>query len=289
MASEMTDEQIDTLLNGESESRNIPMEKEEIAAPSAVEEYLLKVNGKEVKANRDQVVEWAQMGYNYPQRAAELKKQQDDWQKQVHEREGQFKQFEQKYSPYMQVDEYAQKNPQWWAQVQQAFQQKSNGTESPAEISRLKQEIMQEIMPVKEFIQQTQTKEQSAKIEKEDAQLANEVESIRKQYPNIDFNTRDADGRSLEMKILLHASEMGLDGSKPGHFRAAFRDYYHDNIVSRAQETAKQTVSKQVQKQTKLGILGESSKPTKGLQVATNVRSKSYNDLVQEALGEINN
>jgi hypothetical protein len=81
---------------------------------------------------------------------------------------------------------------------------------------------------------------------------------------------------------------MGLDGSKEGHFRAAFRDYYNDHLLGKAKEEGKELVSKELQKRTKLGILGESPKPSKGLTVAAGVKNKSYNDLVQEALAELN-
>ena len=136
-------------------------------------------------------------------------------------------------------------------------------------------------------MQSQMQKEQSLKQQSEDQTLAKDIESIRKSFSNIDFDTPDENGKSLETKILEHAMGMGLDGSKPGHFRAAFRDYYHDQLVSLEREKGKELVSKEVQKRTKLGILGESPKPTKGLKVAENVRDKSYEDLVREAREEL--
>jgi len=114
------------------------------------------------------------------------------------------------------------------------------------------------------------------------------VNSIRKQFSNIDFDTPDENGLNLEMKVLQHAESLGIDGSKPGAFRIAFRDFYHDHLINKAQEQAKENLQRDIQKRTKLGIVGSSDQPTKGLKVAEGVRHKSYDDLLQEALSEIN-
>lgn len=283
---QLSDEQMDALVNNEAPSRDIPMTKEPAPQVQAAQEYALKVNGQEIKAPLEKVLQWAQMGYNYPQKAAELKAQQDAWQKQAQEKEQQWSEIENKWKPYKEVDEYAAKNPDWWAQVQEQYKQKIAGAESNPEITQLKQELAE----LKQFREELKSEKTAEQVAREDRQLSEEISAVRKTFSNIDFDTPDEEGKSLEMKVLAHAETMGLDGSKPGQFRAAFRDFYHDHLVNKAEEKGKEKVTQELQKRTKLGILSESSKPAnKGFSVATNVRSKSYNDLVQEALSELNN
>lgn len=280
---DMSDEQMDALISGDSQPSGI----QEKAPPvdTTPQEYTLKVNGQEIKAPLDKVLQWAQMGYNYPQKAAELKNQQDAWQKQVQEKENYWKETEQKWAPYKEVDEFVAKNPDWWTQVQDQYKQKIQSAESNPEIAALKNELAE----LKKFRDDFKAEKSAEQIAKEDKQLSEEIESTRKSFPNIDFSTPDEDGKSLEMKVLDHAQKMGLDGSKPGQFRAAFRDFYHDHLIGKAEEKGKEKVAKDIQSKTKLGILGESPKPSpKGFQVATNVKSKSYNDLMHEALSELN-
>jgi hypothetical protein len=148
------------------------------------------------------------------------------------------------------------------------------------------QALKSELAELKQFRDEYTSEKSASRMENEDKVLSQEVDSIRKQFPNIDFDTPDENGKSLEMKVLDHAQSMGLDGSKPGHFRSAFRDFYHDQLISRAKDEGKETVSKTIQKQTKLGLLGETSKPTRGLKVAENVKNKSYEALLQEAIEE---
>lgn len=281
----MSEEQMDAILNQEAPSRDIPMKGEE--AQPTPQEYSLKVDGREIKAPLDKVLQWAQMGYSYPQKAAELKAQQQKWEQERQQREAYFAEIEKKWSPYKEVDEYAAKNPQWWGQVQEAFKSRPQEAQPQGAVA-LPPEVQQKLEAFEKFIQDQQLEKQSLKTQEEDKQLSSEIESIRKSFPNIDFDSPDAEGKSLEIKILEHAQTMGLDGSKPGHFRAAFRDFYHDHLLGKAKEEGKELVSKEVQKRTKLGLLGESPKPTKGLKGAENVKGKSYDDLLKEALQEIN-
>lgn len=278
---ELSDSQMDSLIEGNRESRDIPMRSSPEAQAPEPQTYKLKVDGKTIDAPLEKVLQWAQLGYNYPQKAQEfnqMKARFDEYS----QKEQQLKEIEQKWAPYKEVDEYAAKNPDWWNAVQENYRQKMAGAESNADVSRIKQELMQELQPIKEFIEKKQTEEKTRQIEQEDKQLSTEVDSIRKSFPNLDFDTPDEEGKSLEMKILEHAMNNDIKS-----FRVAFRDYYHDHLLSMEREKGKELVSKEVQKRTKLGILGQSPKPTKGLKVAENVKDKSYEQLMREALEEL--
>lgn len=275
---DLSDEQIDGLLSGGDGNREIPMREEAPAekpqATTQAQEYAFKAHGKEVKAPIEKILQWASMGYEYPQKAAELNKQQQEIQKWMQERQ----QFESKWAPYKEVDEYAAKNPDWWQSVQEQYRQKMAGAQTNPELQQLRQELQE----LKQFKEQLTQKEQNQIVEQEDKKLSQEVESIRKSFPNIDFDSPDEEGKSLEMKILQHAVDNDIKS-----FRVAFRDYYHDHLVGKAREEGKELVARERQKQTKLGVLGESKQPTKGLKPAENVKSKTWDDLLNEAKQEL--
>jgi len=274
-SSGMSDSDMDSLLSSETPSRDIPMESPK--AQPTPQEYSFKANGKEVKAPIEKILEWATMGYNAPQKMQEfnqMKARVDEWNKKQQELE----EREKKWTPYKEVDEYAAKNPDWWQQVQESYKQKIAGAQTNPEVAELKAELAE----LKQFRDEIKNEKQSLKAQEEDKALGAEVESIRKSYPNLDFDSPDESGKSLEMKVLEHAMENNISS-----FRVAFRDYYHDHLVGLAQEKGKELVSKEVQKRSKLGILSESKKPTQGLKSAENTRNKTYEQLAREALEEL--
>lgn len=280
--SDISDAQIEAIESGGQQSHDIPMRAQETPAAQSAQQYTLKVNGKDIQAPIEKVLQWAQLGYDYPQKAKEMNQWKSKFEE-VTQKEKTLGEIEKKWSPYKEIDDYASQNPDWWQQVQSSYQQKIAGAQTNPEIQALRQELAE----LKSFRDEIKSEKQTLKTQEEDKILTSESESIRKAFPNLDWDSPDEGGNSLEMRILKHAMEIGLDGSKQGHFRAAFRDYYHDQLVNRAREEGKELVTKETQKRTKLGILGETSKPTKGLTVAKNLKDKSYNDLMQEALDEL--
>lgn len=245
---------------------------ESAKAPPPPESYKIKVNGREIDATRDQLIQWAQQGHDYGQRMAEinrLRAEQDQKMQSV-------SQIESKYKP---IEEYIQKNPQWWDHVNKTWEQRSqilnDGSPQTQELLELKNQL-QELKSFRDdFLKQKdlETKKQ------QDSALDSEIKSIRKNYPDINFDAVDDTGKTLEYRILEHAQANDIS-----NFRAAFRDYQHDKLIQLAQEKAKETVNQDLQKKTKLGLLGKTKVPLKGIQRAENVKSKSWDDLAQEAI-----
>lgn len=239
----------------------------------AAEEYVIKVDGKEVKGTREQLLTWATQGYGAPNKIGELSKQLKEYQT----KEGQFKDWEKTYGP---VDQYVRKNPQWWNHVNEQFQalqkQQQADPNNPV-ISKL----VEEVGSLKELASTVMTERQQLQQKQEDAQYMSEFEAIKKQYPKVDFHTADETGKSLEYKILEYAQS-----KKIGEFKTAFRDYYHDDLLKIHEEQAKEKTAKDRFTKTKTGIIGESRTPTTK---STNdsVRGKSYNQLEREALQEL--
>lgn len=256
----------------------IPMtapQEERQPAPAAQQQeaqaYKLMVGGREISvpANDPRLTQWASQGYDYAQKMAEFNKQQ-----------AQIKELESQYKP---VDEWVKQNPQVWQELMAKYQgqtpQQQMDPNNP--LSQVVQQLQEEIGQFKPVIEQVLTERQQAQIQKQDQELEGQYESIRKEYPDLDLNAPQPDGQSLEYHVLKFANENGLK-----RFDHAFKLFNHQHLVSKAAERAKEEVAKDIQKKTKMGLLGKTQAPTKGLTKAQDVKAKSYNDLLEEAIAE---
>lgn len=281
----------------ESGSRDIPMTAPAESAPAAqtpapqatppaptADEIEFQHEGKPIKISRTdpKFTTWLQQGYNYAQRAQLLNQERAkfDTERQT---------LEKQYSPYKTVDEYAKQNPDWWTHVQQSFEQRNaqpKAGDSPelAQVkAQIRQEIMAELKPIQDKFTSIEQKEQAEQVAREDQALGTEIQSIREKYSNLDWATPDEAGMTLEQRIVKHAIDNKIES-----FRAAFRDYSFDHLAKLHEERGKETIQQDLQKRQKLGIIGQSSTPKKGIQPAQSVKNKSYDDLYREALSEMN-
>jgi hypothetical protein len=263
---------IDAALAGIGES---PMEKTaeapaEAAAPAAPEwkgdDWKFNWNGRDiVPESREKLITWANQGYNYSQRMGELNKTHAQRMAEAEARELKAKEIESKYSPFAQVNEYAEKNPDWWNHVKQSFEQRQAQEQGlDPKLAEILTPLQQKLSQMEQEAEARRAAEEQAKVHeqhtKEDQALESEIEAIRKQHPNIDLSARDESGETLERRILLHASENGIRS-----FRAAYRDYLHDQlVVQQGAQTRLQAVRGQ-QAEAKAGLLGKTPAPTKEL------------------------
>ncbi len=256
---------------------------QEPAAAPTPSEIEFAWNGKQVKAayTDPRVKQWASQGYDYNQRMEQFKQEREVFEKQ----QSGLKEIESRYKP---VEDYIEKNPQWWDHVQKAYQQAMGAAQSQSPndpTAVVEQKVLKsleaELGPVKQFIQEQQIKQQTEARQAEDHALETEIKSIREQYRDLDWNSSDESGRPLELRVLEHAAAQNISS-----FRAAFRDYQHDQLVKLAEERGKQTVVKERQAKTRMGLLGQSPTPKKGVTAAENVKSKSYDELMAEGAEE---
>lgn len=293
---ELSDERMEELASGgdRGSNREIPMteadrpEAKEAArqAQSAKEVFEFKHGDKPIKATREQIIQWAQMGYGYPQKAQALNQQKAQLEQAQ-------KEMEARFAPYTQVDQWAKSNPNDWKQFEQFWKTgswRNAGTQTPgtqapqtAEVERLVQQRLQEqLQPVQSFIQEMQSEKQIREEKEQDQVLDGEIKSIREKFKDLDWNALDENGKSLEVRVLEHATQNEIKS-----FGTAFRDLLHDQLVQQAAAQAKMSLSRGIQEKTKMGILGQSPMPKKGFSEPKDVRKQSYEELAREAIEEM--
>ena len=252
------------------------------SAPRAAPELEFTWNGKQIKApySDPRIKQWASQGYDYAQRMAEFNRQQTEFQT----KSQRVQEYESRYKP---VEEYIEKNPQWWEHVNSQWQalqgtQPGLGSDPNNPVLQKLTAYEQKLSQIEQFIQSAQAEKRAEFESKENDARTKEIQSIRESYSDLEWNAPDEAGLNLELKVLKHAQAIGTNS-----FRAAFRDFFHDELTKRASEAAKESVVKERQKQTKLGLLGKSQSPKAGITAPSDIKNQSYEELIQEGLKEL--
>lgn len=271
---EMTTEEAESLLN-EVTGDQPELQEQTQQAPDYT--WNFKHVDKEIKLDwlkdREKIQKWAEMGYDAPNKIGSLSKELETWKS----KDSQYKQMDQKYG---EIDKYVRENPQFWDHVIDSYKNKNQMLMDESNplaktVMTLQEKLdaaLEKINGVEEFRTTLQTKA-------EDEEYVAKFNEVKKQYPKIDFHTPDESGKSLEYKVLEHAQKMGINS-----FQTAFRDFYHDELMKMYAEEAKEKVSKEKMKNTKLGLLGVSEAPI--TKRSTDTKGKSYNDLERAIIEE---
>jgi hypothetical protein len=288
-SSDLSGIDVDGLLaGGESEAPEIPMGDEpaestqapaqgEKSAAQQAAELAFTWNGKQIKVplGDPKATQWLSQGYDYAQKMQAFKRDQAEFERQRQA----IAELESRYKP---VEEYYSQNPDRWQYVNQQYEALKNGQNASDPIAQKIQFLESKLSQTDQFIQNLQNEKLVQQRQQEDQALDQEVRSIQEEFKDLDWSTPDADGKPLEIRVLEHAHKIGTKS-----FRAAFRDLNHEHLLKLAEERAKENVVKEQQKKTKLGLLGQSQAPKKGITNAEDFKNKSYDDLIDEAIAEL--
>lgn len=258
-------------------SQPAPTQTETKTPAQTAAELAFTWNGKQIKAplNDPRVTQWVSQGYDYAQKMQAFKQSQAEFE----QKQKFLSELESKYKP---VEEYYAQNPDRWQYINQQYEAMKQGLDPANPLAQKIQSFESKLSQVDQFIQQQQMERLNQQRATEDAALESEIKSIREEFKDLDWNSPDAEGKDLEYRVLKHAQEIGTKS-----FRAAFRDFNHEHLLKLAEERAKENVVKERQKQTKLGLLGQTQAPKKGITNAENIKNKSYDDLIAEAMDEL--
>lgn len=209
-----------------------------------------KANEKDIEEPIEVVLKRASQGYNYAQRMAELKSNEQNWQKQLEEH----KSLADKYKD---IDEYARQNPGWFDYWNQAYQTKDSfragnqPDQSGIDENQLTALLEQKLQPYKTMLEQQQQKIIQEKNAQEDAELDRQIDATRKQFPDIDFEATDPEtGKNLMTKVY----EL-MANNRINDFNLAYKVLDHDKIVARQIEKAKADLVKSEQAKRKAGYV----------------------------------
>jgi len=283
------DAEIESILSSVDQSTNneIPMEATpQETAPAQVEqsappqEYEFESEGRKYRGDVERLKRWAQQGVSAPNKIGELAKKLSDY-------ESKFKSYEAYDKTYKPIDEWAKANPDKWQSLFTSWQQSQYGapaTPQQADATqqqfRIPPELIQKIEAHDQDLSQWKQEKENQKIQMADQSLDSEINSIRKQYSNIDFDAKNQNGSSLEYQILEHATRNGIPS-----FRAAFRDYCFDQVQKMSESKGRETVG--ISPKTKAGLLGKDPTPAMDSRKGPDLRSRNYDQIHQLILQDM--
>jgi hypothetical protein len=247
--------------------------------PDREQEYEYSARKGKIKEPISMILKRASQGYDYAHLMNEFNEKN--------------KTFDSRFKHYEEIDRFAQENKEWWESVNKSYQERVGQgqqplqqpeqaqTTLPPELQSVLNPLTQELTTLKESLGEILKERNEARQQKEDSALLEQITGIRQQYKDVDFDTLDENGKSLEFKVLQHAQESGIK-----NFKTAFLDFYHENLTKLHEETGREAAVKNLQSKTRLGLLRDSA-PRQ--QPQRSIREMSYNDLIEEALRESNN
>jgi hypothetical protein len=238
-------------------------------------------NGKKVfPDSQDKARTWMSQGYNYSQRMAEMNARKRELDGQAERYKG--------FDRYGEIDAFAKQNPEWWAHVEQAWAQRdaqraAGGGQGalPAEVQAALAPLQQELQAIKAWRDEQAQQAAQADEQRQDQALSQDIEATRGSHPKIDFDAVDESGKTLELRILEHAAEIGTSS-----FRAAARDYLHDQLLESATAERLAAGAAAPKEQRAAGVLGTSPAPKKGAAPPPNLKGRSWDEARDLALAE---
>ncbi len=177
-----------------------------------------------------------QQGFSYSQSMEEVGKMRKDLEKQQSD-------MEQTYGKYKDFDQQLQNNPNLYNAFNTSWQAAQNG-EQPGQTG-------QTFNPVYDKkVEALEGKIQSLLDANEDRALQGNMEKLKQQYPQYDWEADNGDGK-LDIRVMRHAHGLGLNEN---NVHLAFLDYHKDQLINGARTQAAGQVADKVQAQNKAGI-----------------------------------
>lgn len=280
---QMTDDEIDSTYDALTNGNPTP-DLEVDAPPTQTQaEPVISFDhqGKKIDLpmNDPRVKQWLSQGHDYNTHISKLKSDREAF-------ETERKQIEALKTQYGPVDDWVKQNPDAWNKFLQQYTSAQNGRPSEIDpsnplvqyVQKLEEKLEQQLGQFKPVVEHFKTTQEQA----QDKALDTEIESVRKQYPDLDLEAKDAEGRTRLYRVYEFANQNGIK-----NFTTAFKALNHDELVKLAMDKGKESELKARQKQTKLGLLTDKSAPKRGVKSAQNYRDKSYDQLIQEGLDEL--
>lgn len=227
--------------------------------------------------DRNHLVQLAQMGHDYGERVAELKRQSEEIRKQG-----------ESLSKYRQLEEAFGKNPDFARKVWDLQHQFSsgkvqqNGQGGDEELPPWARSVMDENKTLKEQLEGLNNRYQEWENSRADSEIKKEIDSLKSNHSEHDWDTNDGNG-SLLMRVLKHAHE-----NKFPSLEAAYRDLHWDTREVDLTARVKKQMDEERKQNKKRGMVMDDA-PTgpKQSEGPVDIRKLSYAQLSQLAAKEM--
>jgi hypothetical protein len=245
-------------------------------APPPEKTWDLNWNGRQIRANEQDLLKWASQGYDYSQRMSEFNQQKAD--------------LETKFRPFQEMDDFARRNPDWWAHVdsgwknREQIQQQQMLSQLPEQFKPVFENLLNEQRELKQFQAQWHQEKLEQAAKQADTSLQEAVGNIQKRH-GIDFQSRDQSGQTLEFQVLKFARDNRIDTGDPAKdFEIAFNAYYQPHFANLYEMRGREAERKELAKARQQGLLGTAPAPS---QQAPLRPARNYEEAYQASLKDL--
>lgn len=243
------------------------------------QEWVLKYRDKPViPQSKDELIKWAQLGYNNDLRMKTLDKREST----MVEREKSLEQIKA-------LSEAFDQRPDFKQSVLGIYQKLMNGEQAAAEqqADNMPDDQQAVIAPYLEKISSLEQKLQGiegrfSEIDnsKADEAVKSEIDQLKKEHTGEDWDTPDSQTeKTLLREVLEHASKNGFHS-----LEAAYRDLRWETAMANAKAEALKGADSAAQAAQRAGIVGKGGQGMPSAPKQVNVRNASYSDLSQLAM-----
>jgi len=227
--------------------------------------WTLKFRGRDVvPRDRQHLVNLAQQGYLYSQRAQELKT-----------REEQLNQQSTKYEQYQKLAEAFQANPDLQKKIMGLYNESMTGQQQqPGQ-----PDPTQAFQPYVQKIDQLEQRLRSYDDRQADKELQSEIKGLKDKYPDSQWDIPNEAGRTFEWEVLNHAHQNNFKT-----LEQAYRDMMWDTVQTRTKANTLKAQAEQQQKLHKQGVVTSKGSQAQAARPMPNVREMNYDQIAAQVM-----
>jgi hypothetical protein len=242
------------------------------------DKFPLKFRGRQIiPKTRQELLNWAQLGYNYDQRSKALT-----------QREQQQEQLNAKYEQLEQVNQLFEQVPDFKRRVFEIYQEMQGQKNRPASqpgaapAGQMDPSVAQYISGLEQRVSQFETRFKKFDESAADNEVRSEIKDLRASHPDEEWDVQDAEtGKTLEREVVEHAYKNSFPS-----LRAAYRDLMWESVQAKSKAEALKDASEKQRKNVKAGVVSNGGSGARGAAEprVLNPKDVTYDQAAQMAL-----
>lgn len=235
----------------------------------------LKYKGEELSMDDDKYRNFAQKGYDYEQKMHQFRVD-------GKLREQEFAEKAAQYSELEAINNYAKENPAFEKLIQEQWALVQSGQQPQVSPQNQMEVLQSQVNQLMGKLESQESAMESKRVAEMEATQEGAIEKYKSDHGDLDWEQKDDLGLSLEDRIGQAMIDNGVK-----NFNIMADSFLMKEHLTRAGLKSKESLGKEIQKKTHLG-LGEITKNSQlSTKKADDVSNKSYDQLIREGLEEL--
>jgi len=230
--------------------------------------------GKEISMDDDKYRSLAQQGHDYS-----TKMHQHRVDRKLFEQERE--KFNTSMGELQQINDYAKANPAFEQLIQREWAKVNEEGYQPEPQNDV-QLLQHQVRTLMEQVNGQNQANENRRVAEIEASQETTISTYKEDHSDLDWETKDAEGNSLEDRITHAMLDNGVKD-----FNIMADSFLLKEIQSRNSIASKEAAAKNIQKANKLGLGKVTPKSTMGVKQTESISNKSYDQLLTEGMAEL--